>query len=172
MQPQPLPDAAAQQALEGLADIVVPAPVSWMPQTVGWAVLAAALAVAVLVGLWRWRQHALRNRYRAEALAELRRIEALAGDPSRRAVALGLVAVLMKRTALAAYPRTDVARLSGSEWVDFLRHRGPCVSQEAVTLLDDLEYCNKHHLAEMTDSEVGAIVTAARSWIRGHRVPA
>ena len=40
-------DATTRAALQKLADISVPAPVTWMPQTWGWAVLAA-VALALL----------------------------------------------------------------------------------------------------------------------------
>jgi hypothetical protein len=171
MQAPQVPDAAAQKALEGLADIVVPAPVSWLPQTIGWAVVAALLAAAAVVMLWRWRRHALANRYRVEALHELAALERQLASHSRDA-ALVRIAELLKRTAIAAYSRDAVAQLSGAEWVAFIRQRGPQVPEEAVSLLDDLEYRDRRALAAMTDTELQAIVAATRSWIRGHRVPA
>lgn len=172
MQSQPPPDAAAQKALEGLADVVVSAPVSWMPQTIGWAVLAALLLVALTVALWKWRRHALANRYRSEALAELTTLAPRLQDAGARGAALIGIAELLKRTAMAAYSRDEVAHLSGAAWVDLLRARGPGMSAEAVSLLDDLEYLDARTLAAVTDSEAHAILTAARRWIRGHRVPA
>lgn len=172
MQAQPVPTAAAQKALEGLADIVVPAPVSWTPQTVGWAVLAVLLALGFIVALWKWRRHALANRYRSEALAELSALAPHLQDAGARGAALVGIAELLKRTAMAAYSRDEVAHLSGTPWVDVLRSRGPGMSAEVVSLLDDLEYLDTRTLAEMTDGEARAIVDAARQWIRGHRVPA
>ncbi len=165
-------DAAAAQALQGLADITSPPPVSWTPQTWGWAVLAAAVAIAVIVALWKWRRRSLANRYRAEALAELTQIERRARDPQQRAPALVQTAELIKRTALAAYPRDEVAALSGAAWVAFLRDRGPKVARPAIALFDDLEYRGEGALASTPDADVTAVIAAARHWIRSHRVPA
>jgi hypothetical protein len=46
MVPQPQ-EAAAPQTLEGLADIVVPEPVSLTPQTAGWIILGV-IVIALL----------------------------------------------------------------------------------------------------------------------------
>ena len=103
-----------------LHDIVLPEPVSWMPQTAGWwallAVAVVALAWATLAGLRRRRA----NRYRRVALARLDRIEQALADPNARATALTELPVLLKRTALACQPRSEVACLTGDPWLRFL----------------------------------------------------
>ena len=167
----PIP-AAAQKALEGLADIATPLPVSWMPQTWGWTALAIALSVTLIVAAWRWRRHALANRYRAEALSALSALEAQALNTHTRADALVHIAELIKRTALAAYARTDVARLSGPAWVQFIRDSGVHGADDASTLLNDIEYRSRASLSAMSDADAKAVVRAARTWIEGHRVPA
>jgi len=91
-----------------------PPPVSMRPETWGWAVLAMLLAAILAVLAWRaWRAWQ-RAAYRRAALAEL---AASGGDPGR-------VAAILRRTALAAYPRADVAGLTGSGWVTFLETSG------------------------------------------------
>lgn len=107
MVPQPQ-EAAAPQTLEGLADIVVPEPVSLMPQTVGWIVLGViviALLATVAVRAWRRLR---RNAYRREALALVESTPLIA------------LPALVKRVALAAAPRTEVASLTGDAWLTFL----------------------------------------------------
>ena len=101
-------EATAQQTLEGLNDIVVPEPVSLMPQTMGWIVLG--VVIITMLATWAalaWRRHQ-RNAYRREALAllETTRPQALPA--------------LVKRVALAAAPRTEVASLTGDSWLAFL----------------------------------------------------
>jgi hypothetical protein len=169
--PQQL-DAATRAALDGLADIATPAPVSWMPHTWGWVALAVVAAGATAVLLWRWRRRSLANRYRREALQLLAALERRALDPSTRGAALVQIAELVKRTALAAYSRPVVARLSGAAWVEFLRGNGAGVANPAVALFDDLEYRSADALAATTDGDAKAIAGAARDWIKGHRVPA
>jgi len=171
MAQQPI-SAAAQKALEGLADIATPPPVSWMPQTWGWTALAIVAALVLIVSAWRWRRHALANRYRVEALKALSALEPRALNTHTRADALGQIAELIKRTALAGYARSDVARLSGPAWVQFLRDRGFGTTAGVATLLNDLEYRSPASLTAMSDADTTTLVTAARKWIGEHRVPA
>ena len=101
-------EAAAPRTLEGLNDIVIPAPVSLMPQTVGW-IIPGVIVIAVLatVAVLAWRRYR-RNAYRREALALVESTPLIA------------LPALVKRVALAAAPRTEVASLTGDEWLSFL----------------------------------------------------
>jgi hypothetical protein len=99
MVPQPQ-EAAAPQTLEGLADIVVPEPVSLTPQTAGWIILGViVIALLATVAVLAWRRYR-RNAYRREALALVESTPLIA------------LPALVKRVALAAAPRTEVASLT------------------------------------------------------------
>lgn len=161
----PVPEALAR-----LHDIVAPAPVSWTPQTVGWAVLAAALVV--LLGLWAWRawKRAQANRYRKVALAEIDRIErALENDPSSVGAALGAVNEILKRTALTAWPRAEVASLAGDDWLEFLdtTAEGREFRDGPGRVLADRVYAADDRPAG--EEERQTFVAAVRHWIRHHR---
>jgi hypothetical protein len=157
-------------ALRSLKDIVVPAPVSWMPQTWGWLIVALLLLFAIL--LWcalayrRWRK----NAYRREALKHLEEIEVAVRDAGKRARALNDLGELVKRTALAAWPREDVAATSGSAWAAFLVAHGDMTNSEGFhRFFDDLEY----QAGTPVSTEVAdGLVRDARRWIEGHHVPA
>src|SRR5262249_39613993 len=129
----------------------------WMPQTWGWAVLGALLLAALGWLLLRWRRRREANRYRREALRALDAVKDVAAIPP-----------LLKRTALAAFRREEVAALSGGPWLDFLRARGD-VRQPLDALLDDAEYGGAQVLAAVPLAEAKA---AAARWIEAHRVPA
>lgn len=100
--------------LDQLAEPAEPAPVSMMPETIGWAVLAALLVALVGWLVVRTVRRRRANAYRREALALL----AGAGDDARA------IAPILRRTALAAYPRERVASLSGAAWLAFLDRTG------------------------------------------------
>ncbi len=98
------------ELLELLEPVPEPAAVSLMPQTAGWIWLGAIVAGAAAWGLHRcWRVYRS-NAYRREARAAISE----AGDDP---VALSAI---IRRSALAAYPRADVAGLYGEAWLAFL----------------------------------------------------
>ncbi len=102
--------------LHGINEVVLPESVSWYPQTVGWTILLGLvllfLLFKALVQLLRW----YRNRYRTEGLKRLQRLS-VASD---RIEAVRGVPIVLKAVALQAYPRSEIARLSGSAWIEFL----------------------------------------------------
>lgn len=160
-----------KQTLAKLADIATPPPVEWVPQTWGWVALAVVVG-ATLALLWvRARRRREANRYRVEALAELVRLEAQIDAEATRATALAAIAPLLKRVALAVWPRAEVASMSGARWTAFLRaHAGDAaIADEAVRLLDDAEYRSRAALNAIPADEARACARAARAWIEGHR---
>lgn len=111
-------------SLEKLHDIVVPDPVSWWPPAAGWYILGFLALVAAILLLVRavlnWRN----NRYRREALVELAEIRNASRDITQQPGAIARLAELLKRVALAAWPRETVAHLSGRPWIEFLNRTG------------------------------------------------
>ena len=141
--------------------LVMPDPVSLMPMTPGWLVLAGwLLAVLILTARHLIKQRRL-NRYRREALALLKTIECERDlcpvEAAQR------IAALLKRTALAAYPRQQVASLSGDEWAQFLKESTNNDQQvaDAAEMLAEAAY--------RPDADGRELSTPARRWIRLHR---
>ena len=105
-----------------------PDPVSWWPPAPGWWLLAL-LIVGLLIWVTVWALGAWRRRRLARAapraaldeLAALRAAHARDGDAT--AFARGL-SRLLRRFALARYPRRAVAGLSGEDWLAFLDAHG------------------------------------------------
>ncbi len=175
MQPDPtkamLLTPAAKAALEKLADITVPPPPAWTPQTWGWVALGIVLLAIVIWLAVRAAKHRRANRYRVEALAEMAALESQTADNRQRAAALAAMPALLKRVALAAWPRTEVAPLSGQSWVAFLRsHAGRHgFADDAARLLADGEY-RAEALAQVSAADAGRIVSNVRRWIEEHHV--
>jgi len=155
-------------SLSALQDIVVPEPIApWWPLAPGWYLLAVLVALVAGWVLWRMRQRRLARRYRAEALAELR---ALRRDPPDPGKAVAAILVLLKRTALGAYPRIDVAGLNGAAWWRFLDLSGGKTrfADGLGDFAERLAYAQRG-VDETSRRDLKRLYRAAEHWIRRHR---
>ena len=150
----------------GLIDIPLPQPVSLWPATwparIALVLLFAGVIVAILQFVRQWRA----NRYRREALAELKKItHGPAADATSDALAMQL-SLLVRRTALAAFPREQVASLSGAAWLAFLDRTldGTEFSRGPGRWLASAPYAR----TGPNDSQRSALIEVTRRWIRGH----
>lgn len=96
-------------SLDNLRDIAIPeSPSLWPPAPEAWVVIAVAI-LGVGVVVYRWQRQQRANAYRRAGLS-------LLDD----AGTLHDISVILKRVALVAFPRDQVASLYGEEWVAFL----------------------------------------------------
>jgi hypothetical protein len=133
--------------LSNLRDIVVPPAVSWWPSAPGWWAVGAALVIAGGFAIAAALRHHQRNAYRREALQAL--------DTAQSAD----ISAILKRAALVAFPREQVASLNGTAWLAFLDRTGG--TKFANTALASLTYGGSG------DKE--AVLAEARRWIARHR---
>ncbi len=147
----------------GLKELSLPEPVSWWPQTTGWYVLAAIiLGAAVWLGL-RLRDRYRRNAYRRKGLAEL---QAMTSDPAT----LATLPFLLRKSALAAAEREEVAMLRGNDWIEWLNRsagRELFCEQDAKTL-DRLAYAEES-AAWLDETTTLHLLNASTAWMRCHR---
>lgn len=148
----------------GLVDIPLPPPVSLWPQT--WTLrIAIVLVIAgAVVGLVRFVHRWRANRYRREALSELDRIEQ--GEGEGGGEQLVELSLLVRRTALAAFPRETVAPLAGTAWLAFLdrSYGGQGFSQGAGCLLLSAPY----QPIQPASTELRPLAALIRQWIKVH----
>ncbi len=130
-----------------------PSPISMTPQTWGWAVLAVLLLIVLFAAVSVVRKHRRANAYRRAALAEL----SVPDVPSAK------IAEVLRRTALAAYPRDQVAGLYGDEWIKFLKQSSdmPSLNQELSHALTEAPYKATHSNEDLTQM--------ARHWVKSHK---
>jgi hypothetical protein len=137
-----------QYSLENLRDIVLPDPPPLWPPAAEfwWLLIIVGMTLAIL--LFQWRRARRRNAYRRAGLALL-----------DEAATVHDLSVTLKRVALAAFPRDQVASLYGQEWTDFLRMS--CAQRDFSPLIQagpDSPATEEHK-------------RLAASWIRRHRAP-
>lgn len=154
------------ELIDRLADLSMPDPVPLVPQTESWWLLGGAVSVVVTLVLhrcWRgWRA----GEYRREALRALQAIERHhLRDPSSRALAD--IATLLRRTALAAFPRDKVAALHGEAWLRFLdeRYGATGFGSGPGRILLAAPYANN---SGTTNEDAQELVRVVRTWIRRH----
>jgi hypothetical protein len=167
-------DATTRAALQQLADIAVPTRVSFVPRTWGWIALLVILIALAAALAWVWHRRREAGRYRREALAELDLIDAaIAGDDSGGKHAVLALPPLVKRVALAAWPRPEVAGLTGAAWIAFLQgHSGDSqFPGDLAAMFEDAEY--REGDGEAIDIDrARSFATGVRHWIETHRVSA
>ena len=165
---RPLADASTIQAdpVAGLIDIPLPGEVSLWPQTWEARTAVVLLIAATLAALWRLGQYWYVNRYRREALAELDRIGR--DEAGARLDQLAQLTMLVRRTALAAFPREQVAPLAGAAWLAFLdrSYDGHEFSEGVGRLL----LSGPYQQSPPDHSELPSLVALVRRWIKVHHV--
>jgi len=150
-------------SLSRLHDIVVPDPVPFWPPAPGWYPVLAVLAAALVLLLWRrvrrWRHDA----YRREAVAALELV-ARSGDWAE-------LAEVMKRTALAVFPRASVASLSGEAWLTFLDRTGntTAFTDGPGRHLSTLAY-DPRAAETVTDADARRAFDVCTTWVRAHSI--
>lgn len=161
-------DSFGNYMLHGIDEIVVPPPVSWWPQTVGWQLLLSVLLLWLAWQLLRRGQRWWRDRYRRAALAQLTQLEKQ--SKASGGAALQQLPGLLKATALQAYPRSEVAALHGEDWLAFLdaHYPGPPFASDTGRLLLALAYRPQ---AVPSPQQCRQLVAMSRRWISRHRAP-
>ncbi|MDG2047034.1 MAG: DUF4381 domain-containing protein [Halioglobus sp.] len=157
-----MPETFGNYVLHEFSEVASPDAISWLPQTTGWAWVGAALLGLSLRYGWKRLRHWHHNRYRREAAA---RLKTVAMNANEEAWLIELNKIL-KLTALAAFPRQQVANLSGERWVHFLNGycTRPPFSKEQCRLLAVGTYSHTTPDANVRQQ----LLKACLEWVRTH----
>ncbi|WP_330924604.1 DUF4381 domain-containing protein [Candidatus Sororendozoicomonas aggregata] len=153
-----------QSALEQLRPNHLPAPVSIWPLAPGWWIVGGLSLVIIMLAmrfiLSRWHK----RRYRRRALSTLRKVvKAYEANGNKRQFAHDCNR-LLKKVALQAYPRQNIASLNGDQWLVFLSQssENPQFSDSAAAALGSDRFKPDHEL------NVDQLHTLTLSWIKKH----
>ena len=157
-------------SLINLNDIVLPADISWWPLATGWYILFALLFLVLGWLCFRLLRRWINNRYRRDALQQLQSLVIALENPAKRDTSLRQIPTLLKRTALSFYPRTQVASLSGNDWIEFLNSstEQPAFTAATTTTMQKIAYSN-NSLSEIGPTATEDLISACRLWIKNHR---
>ena len=112
------PAVAGTATLE-LRDIHLPEPVSWWPIAPGWWILLAS--VLLLTAVIYIARKAYKNRQlKREIKAELEQIKARYRQTQNKPRLAEALSVLLRRTSISFYPKSDIAGLIGHDWLAYL----------------------------------------------------
>jgi hypothetical protein len=162
MSAPPLPDIFGNYALGDFAEVVSPANIDWMPQTAGWWWLAVGLLFVLTRYCFIRARLWYRNRYRREAASQLEQL-ALGNKDEGLLIDLNR---LLKLTALAAFSREQVARLSGTQWITFLNQQ--CPTPPFSEELGELLAVGTYQFIPMDDTTRQQLLEACRNWVNTH----
>ena len=157
---------SSDDPLSALRDIHMPPEPGLWPPAPGWWLLALLLLL-LAGGLAIWRSRAARRsrpqREALRALAALRTALA-AGEASHRIAAES--ACLLRRAALAKFPRRQVAGLTGRAWLEFLGAQGggPAFAAGNAELLVSAPYAPRSGA-----DEAEQVIEICERWIRTNR---
>lgn len=142
-----------------LRDIHLPDPISWWPPAIGWWIVSVAAVLLIATAVWlirRWRQVTV-------AKLALRELDALQKDSTLGMTEkLRRLSILLRRAGLSAYPREDVAGLTGEDWLEWLdRPLGtPRFSRGVGRALLDAPY------RPVGDADMDRLIALCRDWLK------
>lgn len=153
-------DFGAEQ-MWGLKELPLPDGPPWWPVAPGWYVVAALILLLLIWALLRWRRSYSRNQYRRDAIARLAKLSTTNED-------LAHIPVILKKTALSAFPRSDVAGLRGQPWIDWLNESGrkDRFTDDDARLFDQLLYTSGEH--SIADDVASSLIQRSKAWARSH----
>lgn len=156
----------ANPALSSLHEISAPTDIDWMPQTLGWQLLLLLAFCYLLYRLYLRVDKYISNAYRRAAMVELTACADSPEDYER-------ISKILRRTALYAFDRQQVAPLIGTEWESWLdkQCKGTDFSGEFTGVLSQLAYAP--HSVDTQSAGSQAKLSSFKSqvtlWVKQHR---
>jgi len=148
-----------------LRDIHIPEPISWWPPAMGWWVLAILIPLS-LYFLYRLYKRITRKTALKTAKKQFKQLKNTDNlSPQAKLIQL---ASLLRRLAISLYPRTQVASLTGEQWLNFLDSSlpSPRFTEGFGQLLTEATYHRSPNLAELD-----TLFSLCETWINLQKEP-
>jgi hypothetical protein len=147
--------------LRELHDVAVPESVSWLPQTVGWKVLAIIGGLVLLYIGYRYLRFRWDNRYRAEALQAIAQL-----DPKDPAMASELFSIVKQ---VLIYHDSGYARLFGDAFLAVLNQLIPTQPLFDDELAIQWVQSTVNPNVPLTESPRATLKARAALWVKSHQ---
>lgn len=157
--------------LAELHDYHLPPPVTWWPPAYGWWLLLILILglIGITIGIWWYRRKKFATvRY---LQAELTNLKINLDKNGNLIPFIRGVSKLLRRFALIRFPRHQVAKLTGSEWLKFLDNHGGNgrFQTEFNWLLSYLPYQNEatfNSMATVEIKNVESLIKVIKDWLQ------
>jgi hypothetical protein len=150
-----------------LKDIHLPETIGWWPPAIGWWLLAFLIPLLMVFFYWLYKRLTNRTAIKTakSKLAAIKQDPAL--DNSKK---LHELSMLIRRVAISINPRTEVASLTGRQWLAFLDKSltGAPFSEGCGQLLATAPYRN----SPPTELEVSQLISLCENWLKAQTKPA
>tara|TARA_B100001248_G_scaffold166121_1_gene125678 strand:+ start:101 stop:637 length:537 start_codon:yes stop_codon:yes gene_type:complete len=154
----------SEELLAQLADIHLPAEISYWPPAFGWWILALLLLISGSFATRKLYEKAERRKACQYALAELENcLEKLDESAAQKKLLryVNDVNTVLRRVALAKFPESNPGSLVGETWIAFIRRTG-----NSSQLDDKLSAALSHgRFRKQIEVDSQALNQMARSWI-------
>lgn len=154
----------SEELLAQLADIHLPAEVSFWPPALGWWILALLLLIAGSFATRKLHEKAERRKACQYALAELEScLERLNESTGRKKLIryVNDVNTVLRRVALVKFPESNPGSLVGETWIAFIRRTG-----NSSQLDEQLSAALSHgRFRKQVEVDSQALNQMAHSWI-------
>jgi hypothetical protein len=156
--------------LAELKDIVLPEQIHNYPLAAGWWILLILAVVSIIYGISVWRKRKLLNVNKAKALAALAKLE-LSLEPnqdSSQEPQLDKIVAILKWSALAYFPRQQVANLYGRNLQTFMLSTLPSKFHNQFN--NDVGEILDHLYSPSNSQSAQEFNNAAQLWVK-HALP-
>ena len=150
-----------------LKDIHLPETIGWWPPAIGWWLLAVLIPLSLAFLYWLYKRLTRKTAIKAakKNLAAIKQNSSL--DSNKK---LHELSMLIRRVAISVNPRTEVASLTGRQWLAFLDKSvtGTPFSEGCGQLLATAPYRN----TSPTELEVSQLISLCEHWLKVQTKPA
>ena len=144
-----------------LKDIHIPEAIGWWPPAIGWWLLAILIPALLIFLYWLFKHLTRKTAIKAakKNLDDIKHNLALDNITKLRELSM-----LIRRVSISVNPRTEVAGLTGREWLAFLDKSvsGAPFSEGCGQLLADAPYRN----TPPTEQEISQLINQCEDWLK------